>query len=207
MHQRHLSSLYVLVFIAFVSNGVAQVSSTVSISDAPDMGELRDCARCALFGGSPCPDGNINDYLGCNLNNGCFCRTDLFSQVTSYVSSVINAHCTPGPASDDITSANSIYSRYCATVNGLVTTPTSPNSNPNSSPHTTAAPGVGTTVVSNTEPPVISTAIEITTATSSSVLGSSGSAVTTSKWLSLLLVSGHIGALLFKVRLILVTFL
>jgi hypothetical protein len=87
----------------------------VSISDAPDFPPLRQCDACWLIDGGR----DDNDFLGYHNLNGCFYRRDISAQVTSFLSSIINEQCTPDPASNDITSAQSIYSRYCATVNGL----------------------------------------------------------------------------------------
>jgi hypothetical protein len=154
-------SLYSLTSFTLVSFVIALESSTVSINNAPDFTLLRQCAACWLNGCA----GDINDFLGCNHLNSCFCRTDLSVQATSFLSSVINAKCIPGPASNDITSAQSIYSRYCATANELATASTtspgpSASSNP-ATPTSTVAPSTSTIVVSHTESPVTSTTLKV----------------------------------------------
>lgn len=86
----------------------------MSISNALDFPPLRQCDACWLTDGG----GDDLDFLGYNNLNGCFYRRGISAQVTSFLGSIINEQCTPGPTSNGITSAQSIYSRYCATVNG-----------------------------------------------------------------------------------------
>lgn len=171
-----LLSLVAIVFV-YISNVVAQASSTVSITAAQGYAIQRQCAKCNLW---QCA-GNVNDFLQCNGLNYCYCRADLSSDVNSLLSSRLSTDCTPGPATNDISLAISIYSQYCAQAMGDVVTTTE------ALPSGTGSPGTGS--------PVTSTTIQIETATARS--GAQPSLSVTCKWISLpLVLLGQFGALL-----------
>jgi hypothetical protein len=177
--------LYSLVLLV-ISGVTSQSLSTVSITIAPGYTAQRQCAQCALMYidnlecyGTP----GAQDYLNCGgvPLNQCYCRADFSSEVSVFLSTNIASNCQPGPNTDDISTAESIYSQYCATALEAAPTETTATANPGS----TATAGPGTTVVSSGVG--TSTSVAVSTTTS----GSSSSALATtsvsSKWLSLLL--------------------
>src|SRR2546421_13118132 len=94
----------------------AQSASSVSIQAAPDYKHLRPCAQYVLYGFD-----DIQNYLECGFPvlNDCFCRPDFSSEVSAFISTGISQNCVHPPYTVDITSAESIYSNYCATALGL----------------------------------------------------------------------------------------
>lgn len=192
--------MFVAVIFAYISGVVAQSSSSVSITAAPGYVLQRQCVKCNLW---ECY-GDVNDFLQCDRRNYCYCRTDLSSAVNSFLSSRLSTDCTPGPPTNDISAAISIYSQYCAqalgnTVTTSQTLPPSTSAKP--APLTSSPPPTRTAVVSNTRSLITSTTVQIETATASSNAQSSLSIPLTSKWISLpLVLLGQFGALLFKVR-------
>jgi hypothetical protein len=100
-------------------------ASTVSIvSDSGYVGE-RTCAQNCVWhvGGSD----DLITFLGCSNSEGwqnaCYCRSDLQSSASSFLTSCVNKACSTNPA--DLATAVSVYSTYCI---GAVGSPTAPSS-------------------------------------------------------------------------------
>jgi hypothetical protein len=84
-----------------------------SICAAPGFPLMRPCAGSCIgcyFGAQQVQDG-----IGCAANppNECWCRTDLFTLATSYLSSCVSSSCTVGGWEADYSSAVSFYGSYC----------------------------------------------------------------------------------------------
>jgi hypothetical protein len=108
-----------------------------SICAAPGFPLLRPCAGSCIG----CYDAaqQVQDGIGCAANppNECWCRTDLFTLATSYLSSCISSSCTVGGWEADYTSAENFYESYCrgagftavvdAPANTAATTTVDPN--------------------------------------------------------------------------------
>lgn len=186
-YMSYISPFLVLTVIPGV---FAQSTSAVSIQAASDYKYLRPCAQAILYG--TLYDSDIQNYLNCGnpILNGCYCRPDFSSEVSVFISTQISQDCSPPPYTDDLTSAESIYSNYCATAMGLAATQTSAQA-----PTSAATPGASTTVVSNTQVAGTSTTVVVSTATSTSDSDAISSAPMISKWLPLFLVAGQIAVL------------
>lgn len=89
-------------------------SQTVTIDDSEAYGSLRSCAADSF--------GNNGYYVGrqlsCNwpAENACFCRADLQQGAIAFVSSRVASRCNGNDL--DVSSAVSVYTSYCANVNG-----------------------------------------------------------------------------------------
>jgi hypothetical protein len=91
----------------------AALGGTVSLKKEPAWSTMRGCARGCLQGGYI--DGLAGYGMGCPepRPNDCFCRTDLYSVATSFVSSCLTKECTIGNLSPDYTSAMRLCDSYC----------------------------------------------------------------------------------------------
>jgi hypothetical protein len=174
---------------ACISLVTAQASSTISIVSAPGFAIQRGCARCFLYG---CTN-DLNSFLQCGGLNYCYCRYDLSSAINSFLSDNLSKYCTPGPATNDISAAISIYYEYCATAVGPPASATEASPSDVQSPSTSIpTPGGGSTP--STGPTLTSTTVQVTTVTASS--SARTSLGDTSKWISLpLLLIGQLGIL------------
>ena len=199
--------MFVAIIFACISGVVAQAMSSVSITAAPDFEVQRQCVKCELWWCGFEVGNAVNEVLQCDGRNFCYCRTEFTSAVTSLLSRHLSTACTPGPFTNDLSSAISIYTQYCAQAMGNAVT-TSQNLPPSTSADpvrpTSSPPPTGTPVVSTTGSLVTSTTVQIETATASSNAQSSLSVPLTSKWISLpLVLLRQVGALLLKVRRVL----
>jgi len=77
---------------------------------------------CFAYNFAGCSTDALGGALGCHAplcspqwaaTNNCYCRTDLQSVATSYLSSCVDKGCTVGDFSIDVSSAISIYDSYC----------------------------------------------------------------------------------------------
>jgi len=89
----------------------AQNDGTVSIHDTNGYTSLRECARRIV---------SEDDWLKAGLScpapyyNFCYCRSDLGSVATAYISSCVFTDCRYNSA--DLTSVVGLYDAYCATA-------------------------------------------------------------------------------------------
>jgi hypothetical protein len=84
-----------------------------SVCAAPGFPLLRPCAGSCL--GCDNAAHQLQDGLGCGVDppNECWCRTDLFTLATSYLSSCVSSSCTVGGWQSDYSSAERFYESYC----------------------------------------------------------------------------------------------
>ncbi|KAF3935196.1 hypothetical protein ABW20_dc0110386 [Dactylellina cionopaga] len=117
-----------LALICLVSHVTAQVpTAVVSIVSDSDYVTARPCIQtCIWYNGGLGRGGNsgFNDVgkgIGCGQNpiNACYCSERLTSSATSYFSGCIRSLCTAVTDPADLSSALSIYGRYCGTANDL----------------------------------------------------------------------------------------
>jgi hypothetical protein len=111
--------VYILAYTLFPQQRLVQGDATVTITAAPAYSQQRPCARnCFVW----VYVAGVNTILplagnlGCDLNtleNGCFCRSDLESQATSFLSDCVSSTCS-GSTAVDIQTAQSIYLDYCS---------------------------------------------------------------------------------------------
>jgi len=109
-----IAYLYSLVILTSVPTVTAQSTASVSITVAPGFDQVRPCVRGILFEYVYA----VQEYLNCGnpLMNGCYCRADFSSEVSIFISTEVSDACTPGPVTDDLSSAESLYSNYCVTA-------------------------------------------------------------------------------------------
>lgn len=95
-------------------------ANIVSVREETAFKAQRECARdCFAWNGS----GDLIGLFGCRYpyQNECLCRTDLAPAATKHFSTCMDARCTVGPATGDISTAISIYNSYCV-ANGFEVT-------------------------------------------------------------------------------------
>jgi hypothetical protein len=109
--------MFKLSITILIIAGVATAGTTVSIGSNPLIyGQQPDCVQfCILDEGFP---QGLGYALQCDypVLNECYCATASAAAATAFLSSCINAGCSSGDASYEITSAISIYDNYCLTA-------------------------------------------------------------------------------------------
>ncbi|KAF2096189.1 hypothetical protein NA57DRAFT_59246 [Rhizodiscina lignyota] len=104
-------------------------TATLSISQDPAWIQERACGqRCVWIdsGHIGAPYSDIVMFLDCPGSpylNGCFCRTDFETSVTSFLGSCVSSRCSSASVPDiarEISTALSIWSHYCSTAAGVV---------------------------------------------------------------------------------------
>jgi hypothetical protein len=120
--------LSTLPFILVASASTSSNPDTLTITSLAPYHSLRQCAQhCVCNSVSPAYQDLVLG-LGCAtpFYNDCYCRTDLSSAASSFLSSCISISCTFGGPAGDITSAESVYNGYCNAIrdaSGAMTTP------------------------------------------------------------------------------------
>jgi hypothetical protein len=101
---------YLLVFLA----SLISADGTFTITAFPAYTSQRVCAQGCFYNYG----FNLPNAIGCQSPylDSCVCRTDLTSSGSSILSTCVNSACSSN--SNDLSSAESIYLGYCATVNG-----------------------------------------------------------------------------------------
>ncbi|KAK0709261.1 hypothetical protein B0T26DRAFT_720985 [Lasiosphaeria miniovina] len=156
-----IAALLLAVSMLSAQHVAAQADATVSIQDSPAYTQLRACARRIV---------SEDDWLRAGLScpapwyNFCYCRGDLRTVATKYISSCIFTDCQYN--SVDYTSVVSIYDAYCATALLASPTPTPP----------ATAPDHAVTVTSTISPGGTAVVIVATTIVHDSAGGSASSA-------------------------------
>jgi hypothetical protein len=113
----------VLSFISLADGQSLAPEATASIDATNQYLEQVECVqRCIWHHGA---SDDVVDYVGCGspFLNGCICNTAEASAASSFLTSCVIANCTSN--SNDVTSAVSVYSIYCA---GDATVPTTSSS-------------------------------------------------------------------------------
>lgn len=94
-------------------------SQNVAINQSPLFQELPTCAGLCLQ--DPATYVDVRSGIGCPADplgqNECYCREDLKSSASSYISSCVLASC--GPNTTNVVNAISVSNVYCLTAAGL----------------------------------------------------------------------------------------
>ncbi|KAF3920012.1 hypothetical protein ABW21_db0202439 [Orbilia brochopaga] len=141
-----------LTFLLHASGTAAQSETAVaSIVSDSDYMTARPCIQtCIWYNGGLGRGGNsgfqdVGKALGCGQNpiNACYCSDRLTATATSYFSQCISSLCTAITDPADLSSALSIYGRYCSTnqVAAAVTTGSGSSSGGESSSSGTSTSG------------------------------------------------------------------
>lgn len=93
---------------------------TVSITQFPAFSTQRYCVQECIYSGRTNGAPPLPRSLSCKLpySDSCMCRTDLASSASSLLADCISSACSDSPP--DVTSAQSLYSAYCASSLPLV---------------------------------------------------------------------------------------
>jgi len=158
------ASILALSFISqTIGQSVAQPAATASIFASNQYLEQVECVQnCIWHHGA---SNDVVDFVGCGspFLNGCICNPSEASSASSFLTSCVLANCTSN--SNDVTSAVSVYSVYCA---GDATVPTTTSESSVSSSTNAATPGSGVSTTSNpTTTPTPSTAFSPKSSSSS----------------------------------------
>lgn len=121
------TSLYLKFAIVHLIYNTARVlaDSTITIDQAPAFTSLRGCAQQCLYCPTTCGanffyfSGDLGANIGCQQGkvttphyyDSCFCRRDLASSASSYLSSCVTLSCSTQTA--DVTAAVGLYDQYC----------------------------------------------------------------------------------------------
>jgi hypothetical protein len=89
----------------------ALADPTISIFEQPAYLRQRDCVKLCYRCTTPCPV--VHGVIGCGgaPYDTCFCRDDLRSSASSFITSCIDYRCSG--AKVDLSSALSLYNGYC----------------------------------------------------------------------------------------------
>lgn len=100
----------------------SQILAYPTFPSAPTNPQSPGAQSCFALGSPGCSADALGNALGCHApectpqwaaTNNCYCRSDLQSVATSYLSSCVDKGCTVGDSSIDVSSAISIYDSYC----------------------------------------------------------------------------------------------
>ncbi|KAL6706651.1 hypothetical protein ACN47E_005193 [Coniothyrium glycines] len=125
-----MTKLYLIHVILHISVVFAQNPSlgtiTQDISTFAVYSQQKNCAiSCFKTGGVLCPFDALGHAIGCaqsglcdskgwQARNDCYCSPGLIQTAQEYLEACVSASCSVGDVSVDVSSATSIYSRYCA---------------------------------------------------------------------------------------------
>ena len=130
---------YILANILGIASCVLTTGS-VTITSLQGFRDLRGCARSCLYSGH----GDLGEQLECGDDglrtpylNTCFCRSDLTSDGSSYLTSCINEGCTTN--SVDLSQAIRVWNSYCRFGKYATSRAETPSSKAASLPAHTAA--------------------------------------------------------------------
>lgn len=128
---------FIMILIFRVSSdSPVPVHSPISIVDTSQYRQVPTCVQNCLY-----EDYDALDFLPCSPDvNVCFCRLNLASSVSSFLTSCVNDHCSSRKT--DVFHALSIYDEYCASkINEVIFTVTTTATNAKSKTEW-SAPGV-----------------------------------------------------------------
>ncbi|KAF3083644.1 hypothetical protein TWF569_008830 [Orbilia oligospora] len=125
--------LSLLLFFLVARSGAQVPTAGVSIVSDSDYETARPCIQtCLWYNGGLGRGGNsgfedVGKALGCGQSpiNACYCSDRLTASATSYFSTCISDLCTAITDPADLSSALSIYGRYCSTANQVSAVATS----------------------------------------------------------------------------------
>jgi len=155
---------FLLIVLVLVPFSLAQSTGTAdtapqSITAQPLFSSQKPCAQQCFFPNYlACPVDAVASAIGCQYGNcpqvfktagyeaanDCYCRLDLQSAASRYLSSCVMQKCTVGDSSVDMSSAIGLYDTYCwakGFVPATTTTPT-PTGNVGQASFTTSSKGV-----------------------------------------------------------------
>jgi hypothetical protein len=103
-----------LLYLALASHPT-QADGPISIQSEPAFGSARPCGQNCLYCGQywlvNCDATPLLDVLSCVDLDSCYCRTDLQSSASSYLTSCIASGCSGNTV--DIATGISLYNGYC----------------------------------------------------------------------------------------------
>jgi hypothetical protein len=163
-----------LILLIFASITASQ-NTPYTIQSLPAYSLQRACVQGCLAG-----EYAVAYDLNCPQLNACVCRTDLQSQVSTYLTSCVNAGCSTNPP--DLSSAVELYDSYCSMngypIVGAVVTTTASTSFV-TSPATATVIIVPTATVTATETSSLTSVATISSVESQSSSTSTSSSTTT----------------------------
>jgi hypothetical protein len=120
----HFSQLMLLILVPIVLRPAPclardnPLTQDVSIYSDPGYVTERACGQgCLYYYGVD----DLASFIGCATENGCFCRADFGTSVSSFLNSCVGSRCStdsiPNTAAE-ITTAISIYNHYCSAAVG-----------------------------------------------------------------------------------------
>ncbi|KAF3283378.1 hypothetical protein TWF970_001359 [Orbilia oligospora] len=139
------------LFFLAARSGAQVPTAGVSIVSDSDYETARPCIQtCLWYNGGLGRGGNsgfedVGKALGCGQSpiNACYCSDRLTASATSYFSTCISDLCTAITDPADLSSALSIYGRYCSTANqvsAVVTSARNPSAGLETSSSATSGP-------------------------------------------------------------------
>jgi hypothetical protein len=121
----HFSQLMLLILVPIILRPALcliadnPLTQDVSIDSDPGYITERACGQTCLYAYGI--DVDVASFIGCASENGCFCRGDFGTSVSSFLNSCVGSRCStdsvPNTAAE-ITTAISIYNHYCSTAVG-----------------------------------------------------------------------------------------
>ena len=146
-----------LLTSVFVSLAHAQIGTiTQDINTYAAFSQQKSCAISCFQYGNLCPLDILGNKIGCaqtncetkswQARNDCYCKSDLQSPAQEHLSSCISDACSVVDVSVDISSAVSIYARYCSDKGYTAGLPQTAEANPtdsNATPQSTTTKGLG----------------------------------------------------------------
>ncbi|ERF71969.1 hypothetical protein EPUS_06528 [Endocarpon pusillum Z07020] len=131
-----MSTIHLVLALALAFTRIS-ATTTQTLASLPAFTQQRSCASACFWNGDP-DNTNAQDVLGIKLGccansvtcedraaDSCFCRVDLSSLATSWLSTCALHHCSSNAV--DVSSAIGVYDEYCrnkwvvATATGTVT--------------------------------------------------------------------------------------
>jgi hypothetical protein len=143
--------LLVLVLIISISEAQTTRQTVYSLQGYSD---LQPCAQSCIMDPDSCRVGGIDQIainIGCQYNwcssdlgaaESCYCRPDLQTVATKYLTKCVTAACTLGDPNIELSSAVNLYQGYCSSKGYLAT--------PASAPASTTVAGGATTTATKT---------------------------------------------------------
>ncbi|KAJ6260620.1 hypothetical protein Dda_4846 [Drechslerella dactyloides] len=141
-----------LALFASLTNGQVPTAVVSVVSDS-DYATARPCIQtCIWYNGGLGRGGNsgfqdVGKALGCGQMpiNACYCSDRLTASATSYFSVCISSLCTAATDPADLSSALSIYGRYCSTAGVVEAAPTTTSAGTSTSPGSSTRTSVAST--------------------------------------------------------------
>jgi hypothetical protein len=146
---------------------LAGPTAPVSIFSESAYIAAKECVTiCLFYDGLYHPSHSISDDLGeaigCGAGdpvNACYCRDDLASSASSYLTACVSSRCTgskAGNINNEVASAVSMYNGYCATANSAAAAETTATDVSGNMVSTTSRPRSSSNIVGPAASPTAS---------------------------------------------------